>query len=253
MKKLTMVSFILIALYLAFHFFTLEKDLPAWQTAKPELRDIVQSVQAGGVMEAKEQVDVGAQVTGQVVKLHVSEGEKVSKGQLLAEIDPTIARNKLKTAESNLAKARAVLEKARATLRLNTLTLKRTNELYTSGALSSSDKEKAEADYAVSRADVDDVKTDIVNAEVGVEIARSELGYNMISAPVSGTVVSIISKEGQTLVSTQTVPVLLRLGSLEQMTVKTRISEADVVKLKTGLPVKFSLIGQPGKAFHARP
>ncbi len=67
---------------------------------------------------------------------------------------------------------------------------------------------------------------------------------------MDGTVVSIVTRQGQTLAASQTVPTLLKLANLETMTVKAQISEADVTRVKAGMPVYFTLMGDPDTRYH---
>ena len=91
--------------------------------------DIAQTVLASGVLQAVEQVDVGAQVSGQVTKLAVEAGDRVKKGDLLAEIDPLIAQNNLKTAEAELASNRAQLKIKQAQLKQYQLAWQRQSQM----------------------------------------------------------------------------------------------------------------------------
>lgn len=224
---------------------------PDYLTARVQRQDIEQSVQASGVLQAREQVDVGAQVNGQVVRLLVDEGQQVKKGALLAEIDPTVAQNKLKKAEADLARARADLRMKQALLRQETLALKRQRAMIRDEATSRADLEQAEAKQATSEADVANARTAITSAEIEVATARTELGYNRIVAPMDGTVLSLVTRLGQTLVSSQVVPTLLKLADLDTMTIKAQISEADVIRIHAGMPVYFTLIGDPDTRYDA--
>ncbi|MNF73963.1 Macrolide export protein MacA [compost metagenome] len=117
-------------------------------------------------------------------------------------------------------------------------------------ASSRADLESAEAQLAVTRAELQSAQADIDNALIKVERTKTELGYNRIQAPMDGTVVSIVTRQGQTLAASQTVPTLLKLANLDTMTVKAQISEADVTKVRAGMPVYFTLIGDPDRRYH---
>ena len=112
-------------------------------------------------------------------------------------------------------------------------------------ASSRADLESAEALLAVTRAELQNSQANIDNAPIKVDRAKTELGYTKILAPMDGTVISIVTRQGQTLAASQTVPTVLKLANLETMTVKAQISEADVTKVKAGMPVYFTLIGDP--------
>ncbi|MFQ2093372.1 efflux RND transporter periplasmic adaptor subunit [Aeromonas taiwanensis] len=220
-------------------------------TATVTRQDVEQTVLASGVLQALEQVDVGAQVSGQVTKLAVEAGQQVKQGDLLAEIDPLIAQNNLKTAEAELASRRAQLKIKQAQLKQNELAWRRQLQMFKQEASSRADLESAEAQLAVTRAELQSAQADIDSALIKVERAKTELGYNRILAPMDGTVVSIVTRQGQTLAASQTVPTLLKLANLDTMTVKAQISEADITKVRAGMPVYFTLIGDPDTRYHA--
>ncbi|WP_324042925.1 efflux RND transporter periplasmic adaptor subunit [Aeromonas dhakensis] len=219
-------------------------------TAEVTRQDVEQTVLASGVLQAIEQVDVGAQVSGQVTYLAVEAGQKVKQGDLLAEIDPLIAQNNLKTAEADLASRRAQLKIKQAQLKQNELSWRRQQQMFRQEASSRADLESAEAQLAVTRAELQGALAEVDNAQIKVERAKTELGYNRIQAPMNGTVVSIVTRQGQTLAASQTVPTLLKLANLETMTVKAQISEADVTRVKAGMPVYFTLMGDPDTRYH---
>ncbi|MDM5084297.1 efflux RND transporter periplasmic adaptor subunit [Aeromonas rivipollensis] len=219
-------------------------------TATVTRQDVEQTVLASGVLQAIEQVDVGAQVSGQVTYLAVEAGQQVKQGDLLAEIDPLIAQNNLKTAEAELASRRAQLKIKQAQLKQNELAWRRQQQMFRQEASSRADLESAEAQLAVTRAELQSAQADIDNALIKVERTKTELGYNRIQAPMDGTVVSIVTRQGQTLAASQTVPTLLKLANLDTMTVKAQISEADVTKVRAGMPVYFTLIGDPDRRYH---
>ncbi|NEX80999.1 efflux RND transporter periplasmic adaptor subunit [Aeromonas rivipollensis] len=219
-------------------------------TATVTRQDVEQTVLASGVLQAIEQVDVGAQVSGQVTYLAVEAGQQVKQGDLLAEIDPLIAQNNLKTAEAELANRRAQLKIKQAQLKQNELAWRRQQQMFRQEASSRADLESAEAQLAVTRAELQSAQADIDNALIKVERTKTELGYNRIQAPMDGTVVSIVTRQGQTLAASQTVPTLLKLANLDTMTVKAQISEADVTKVRAGMPVYFTLIGDPDRRYH---
>ena len=230
----------------------------AWPNTTPDpvlsapvtRQDVEQTVLASGVLQAIEQVDVGAQVSGQVTYLAVEAGQSVKQGDLLAEIDPLIAQNNLKTAEADLASRRAQLKIKQAQLKQNELAWRRQQQMFRQEASSRADLESAEAQLAVTRAELQSAQADIDNALIKVERTKTELGYNRIQAPMDGTVVSIVTRQGQTLAASQTVPTLLKLANLDTMTVKAQISEADVTKVRAGMPVYFTLIGDPDRRYH---
>lgn len=211
--------------------------------------DIEKVVLVTGVLKPAVQVNVGAQVNGQLRKLYVRQGDKVKKGQLLAEIDPTIQESDLNNAHAQLASAKAQKLSAQATLLRYRQELNRQRMMMRDGSGVRSEFEQAQAQYdsQVQQIAVSDAQ--IVQAEMAVKSAQANLSYTRIVAPIDGEVLGIVTREGQTIVSSQTAPTILVLANLDTMQVQTRISEADVQKIRPGQPLRFYVIANPEKRY----
>lgn len=221
-------------------------------TAVVERRDLEQSVLADGTLEAKKQVSVGAQVSGQIKAIHVALGQQVKQGDLLVEIDDLTQQNSLKDAEAQQRNIQAQLESKQATLRNAQLTFERQQRILDKGLGSRSDFDSAKATLDETRATIRALDAQLVQAKVAADTARVNLGYTRITAPLSGTVVAIPVEEGQTVNAAQSTPTLLKIAQLETMTIKAQISEADVVKTRAGMPVYFTILGAPQSRFDAQ-
>ncbi|BBO90213.1 macrolide transporter subunit MacA [Desulfosarcina ovata] len=220
-------------------------EQPVYVTVPAEKRDIQETVSATGVLNAFQQVDVGAQVSGQLQSLKVALGEHVKKGQLLAVIDPSVKQNDLKDAEAELKNIEAQRRAKAALLEQYELAYRRQQTLSRGDAGAEADLESAAASLASTRAEIAALDAQITQAKISVDTARTNLGYTQIVAPMDGVVVAVETDEGQTLVSTQSAPTILILANLDTMTVKTLISEADVIRVKAGMPVYFHVLGDP--------
>lgn len=216
---------------------------PELITAQVARMDLEESVLASGVVHAQNTVEVGAQVSGQLQHLHVALGERVGKGRLLAEIDPQRQRNTLEKAQAGLANVQAQKRAKDALLRQYHLELTRQQRMRGRDASAQADLESAEAQVATARAEIAALEAQIVQARTEVDTAQVDLGYTRISAPLDGVVVDIETKEGQTIISAQTVPTILTLAVLDTITVKAEISEADVTKVRPGQEVYFTTLG----------
>lgn len=214
--------------------------------------DIEKVVLAGGIIKPAVQVSVGAQVSGQLRKLYVREGDRVQKGQLLAEIDPTLQRSELRNATAQLDSARAQKVASEATLVQYRKALEREQAMQRDGAGVASDLEQAQAQYAAQVQQIAVNKAQIVQAEMTVQTANANLGYTRILAPLAGEVLGIVTREGQTIVSSQIAPTILVLADLDRMLVQTRISEADIQKIRPGLPLWFYVIANPDKRYESQ-
>ncbi|MFO6298753.1 efflux RND transporter periplasmic adaptor subunit [Rahnella selenatireducens] len=207
--------------------------------------DIEKTVLATGILKPSVQVNVGAQVNGQLKKLYVRAGDKVTKGQLLAEIDPTLQQSELRKSEAELESAVAQKQASLFTLKQYQLELKRQRKMDSEGSGIRSTLEQAQAKVDTQVAQVKVNEAQIVQAQMSLETAKANLGYTRILAPVDGQVLGIVTKEGQTVVSSQTAPTILVLANVDTMTVQTRISETDILKVHAGQPLWFYVVADP--------
>lgn len=214
--------------------------------------DIEKNVMATGSLKPSLQVNVGAQVNGQLTKLYVKQGDRVKRGQLLAEIDPTLQQNALRKSEAELQSAQAQKQAAQALSRQYLLEFQRQQTLAEEGSGIKSALEKAQAQYDSQLAQVRVNEAQIVQSQMALETAKANLGFTRIMAPIDGEVLGIVTKEGQTIVSSQTVPTILVLANVDTMTVHTRISETDILKVSVGQPLWFYVVANPDRRYESR-
>lgn len=224
----------------------------AFATAPVTVGDVEQTVLATGTLEPINLVSVGAQVSGQVTSLKVELGQQVKRGDLIAEIDSQPQQNALRTAQAQVDNARAQRLQAEATLTETTLAFDRQKQMLAADATSRADYETARAALKTAQGQLAALDAQIAQATVSVETAKVNLGYTRIVAPMDGTIVAIVTQEGQTVNANQAAPTIVKLGQLETMTVKAEISEADVVKVRPGQDVYFTILGQPDKRRYAK-
>lgn len=218
----------------------------AYQTVAVERRDIESSVTAIGMLQPRRYVDVGAQVSGQINRLHVQPGAKVEKGDLLVEIDPSVQQATVDAGRAQLAGLRAQLADQQAQHRLADRQYARQRQMAREGATRLEDLQVAEAALASATAKIDYLKAQIVQMQATLKADEARLGYTRIYAPMAGTVVSVDAREGQTLNATYQTPNVLRIADLSGMTVWTDVSEADIRRVKPGMPVYFTTLGGQG-------
>jgi macrolide-specific efflux system membrane fusion protein len=221
-------------------------------TASATRFDLEDSVLATGILKAFKTVAVGAQVNGQLKTLHVALGDKVKKGQLLAEIDPVLPQNTLKDAEAQVDNLQAQKRSKQALLKQYELACQRQSRMNAKDAGSKADLEVAQAQLESTRHDISSLEAQIRKAIIAVDTARANLGYTRIHAPIDGTVISIDTEEGQTVVSNQSATTILTLATLDTMTIKAKISEADVTRVKPGLPTYFTLLGDSDTRYYGK-
>ncbi len=200
-------------------------------------------VTAQGKLEAKQYVDVGTQVSGQLKAIHVDIGDTVTKGQLLAEIDPRVYQAQVEAGEAHLNSLRAQLNQQKAAAVLAEQNLKRNQNLITVNAVSQQALQETESQASVARAQVESIAAQIQETESNLKASRTNLSYTKIYAPMAGTVTTLPTKEGQTLNANQTAPIVLQVANLDVMTVRAQVAEADVSSLKENMPAYFTTLG----------
>lgn len=205
--------------------------------------DVETSVLATGLLKPSSLVAVGAQVSGRVETLAVGIGDPVKTGDLIAQIDPVPRQNALRTARANLAEVEAERREADATLDQQRRLLDRRR--VAGAGVTQTDRDSAEADVAITEARIAALDARIESAKVAVEDAEVDLGYTRITAPQDGTILAVVTQQGQTVNATQTTPTIVVMGDLSTMSIEAGISEADVVNVHPGQEVWFTILGQP--------
>ncbi|MFG1396952.1 efflux RND transporter periplasmic adaptor subunit [Roseixanthobacter pseudopolyaromaticivorans] len=214
--------------------------------------DIEQTVTALATIKPKTYVDVGTQVSGQLRKVMVAIGDSVEKGQLLAQIDPTVYQTKVLGDQAQLDNLKAQLAQQRAQLDLDKLRDDRASRLLVAKAGSQDTADAAAATVRMGEAKIAALEAQIRQTQATLDGDVANLGYTKIFAPMSGTVVSITSVEGQTLNANQTAPIILRVADLDTMQVWAQVAEADIPKVKVGMAVYFTTLGMPERRFTAK-
>ncbi|WP_099061649.1 efflux RND transporter periplasmic adaptor subunit [Serratia sp. BW106] len=220
-------------------------------TVPARLGDIENAVLATGKLDAIERVNVGAQVSGQVKSLKVKLGDRVTKGQPIADIDDLPQRNDLRNAEAALNVAKADLQAKQALLKQAESRFKRQKRMLSDEAGSREDFEAAEATLAATRAELIALNARIVQAQIEVDKKKVDLSYTRILAPMDGIVIAVITQQGQTVNANQSAPTIVKLAQLDVMTIKAQISEADITRVSQGQKAYFTIFSEPDKRYDA--
>ncbi len=210
------------------------------QVQKGDIEDLVT---ATGTLQPRDYVDVGAQVTGQIEKLYVDVGDEVKEGDKLASIDATQSQARvdadiasLKSSKTNLENQKNNLEKAKRDFQRQQNLLKEDATTQQAFLDAGTALQAAQNAIFTSQAQID-------QQEANMRVEVQNLKYTTIIAPISGTVMSLSVKQGQTINASQSAPTVLRIANLGTMTVQSDVSEADVTKLYKGIPVYFTTLG----------
>ena len=225
---------------------------PGYVTQTVAVGTLEKVVTALGSVQPKDYVDVGTQVSGQLRELHVQIGDTVQKGQLLAEVDPTVYATRVAAETASLRDLQAQRARQVSVLQLAEVQKKRTRELLALSAASQDAVDMADAAAAQARATLESLAAQIDKAQSTLAGDEANLGYTKIYAPMDGVVVSQPVFKGQTVNSAQQAPTLMRVANLDVMTVNAQVAEADVPQLKPGMPVYFTTLGHAERRYQSR-
>lgn len=231
-------------------FYGTKNVLETYQVAEVQRGDIQDLVTATGTVQPLEYVDVGAQVSGQLKKLHIEVGSVVKEGDLLAEIDPTVLRATVDARRAGLRNQIASKKNQEAQLALANLQYQRQKNLMAADATTRETLQTAEATLRSAQAQTEAIQAQIEQTQSTLRADEANLNYAKIYAPMAGTVVSLTARQGQTLNANQSAPTILRVADLSTMTVQTQVSEAEVGKLRKGMEVYFTTLGSQGRRWY---
>lgn len=225
---------------------------PPPPSGEARLADITQTVQAAGILQPRLKVDVGAQVSGQVQKLHVELGQQVRKGDLLVSLDPELARSDVTQSEAALAQQAALIDSRQVDLALLQRETQRQHRLLAGEATAAVEAERAETDLAKLQAELRGAQAQLKRLQAELDNRRLRLGYTSIRAPMDGTVVNLPVQEGQTIIAVQITPVMVTLANMDEITVRARVPEADISNVRTGQVARFVTLAGEAQRYEGR-
>jgi HlyD family secretion protein len=221
------------------YWFAPAQNAVSYTTVKVERGDVVQLAQANGTINPVSVINVGTQISGVVKTINADFNQIVEQGQLLAELDTRVL-------EAALAQSRAQLRKARAAAALAKVTYERRKALVEEGAAS-----KADVDAAAQQLEA--TAGDEAIAEAAVKRDETNLGFAVITAPVSGVILSRDVDVGQTVAASFQTPTLFKIApSLKNMQIDTNLSESDAGSIKDGQKAAFTVDAFPRRTFEGK-
>jgi len=228
-------------------------DQPAYVTETVNRGDLETSITATGNVKALNTVEVGTEVSGKILALHADYNDPVTKGQLLAEIDPEQLQAAEAQAKAQVLAARASVREARASLAEARLDAERSKDLAKKGLLSNKDLESAVAKAERADASLASAKASSTLAEASYDAARSRLGKTEIRSPINGSVLSRAVEVGQTLNAGMQTPVLFTIAEdLRRMRISSRVDEADIGSVAVGQDASFTVDAYPENKFTSK-
>lgn len=228
--------------------------------------EVVRRVTASGKLRALNTIKVGAEVSGQITKVYVDFNSPVTKGQVLAEIDPTRVRARVQQARAQVASAQASLAQAEASMSRTAADIgtqereyARRQALAKSGFISKAGLDTAANSLAAARAGVRTAnaqaaaaRAQIAQATAELSSAELDLSRTTIIAPASGVVINKLVEPGATVAASFQTPQLFEIAAdTTHMQVEASVDEADIGQVKEGQPVRFTVDSYPGETFVA--
>ncbi|AMO94494.1 efflux transporter, RND family, MFP subunit [Collimonas fungivorans] len=217
------------------------------QTETVRRGDIEQAVFANGKLQLHKYSDVVAQASGQIKDVLVSVGDDVKAGKMVVEITPTLPSARLESNRAQLARLQAELADQRAQLDFAELQYKRQTQLKAENATREESFESSRMSMYSAAARVEAINAQIRQTESTMKDDEETRSHTQVTAPISGTVVSVAARPGQAIGPGQTVAPLLRIADLSRLTVQARVAEIDVPLLRKGMTAYFTTPGYPGK------
>jgi HlyD family secretion protein len=224
-----------------------------YQTQKVERGDLRVSVTATGTLKARSTVEVGAEITGRVLQVHVNFNDKVTRGQVLAEIDTETYEARVEEARAQLTAANASLKNARATENESKLKLDRGKPMLAQGVLSQQDFEALQANYERAKSQVVSSGAQVTLAQASLKVAQTNLSKAVIRSPIDGVVLNRAVEPGQTVTSGLQTPVLFVLAAdLGELQLNVQVDEADVGAVREGQAATFTVDAYSKQTFTSK-
>jgi HlyD family secretion protein len=270
----------LIAIVVGFTVWQSHKGVVEVQTGKVARLDLASTVTASGEIKPKTYANVGANAFGKIIKIYVKEGDKVKKGQLLAQIENVQPESDVQASKASVDASQkdyiaaqaavntnmADLERAKADEEMKRLDYQRAQELYKAALIPKSDYETRKAAYETSAAGLAQAKARIAQSQAQLESSKGHINQNVATlrrasdalskttylAPFDGVVTNLPVREGETVVvGIQNSPgsTLMTVADMSVITAEVQVDETDIVNVKLGQPAEVSIDAIPKKKF----
>ena len=231
------------------HYVT-KPSVPPFRTTEVKRGDIADLVEASGPINPVNTTQVGALVSGEILKIYVDYNSEVKKGDLMAVIDQTQILAALEEARASLSSAKESLSSAQKAYELAKRNYERYQVLYQKNYVSKVDLEGYELSYVNAKSALNAAQASVVRAQSNVDSAEKNLSNTKIVSPIDGVVLTRKVSEGQTITAGFSTPELFVVAQdMTKMQIEAKVSEADIVKIKPGQHVSFTLDGYVGEKF----
>jgi len=223
---------------------------PQLVTAAVSRGNVVETVEATGTLEAVTTVQVGTQVSGTIKELRADFNSRVKKGQVIAELDPSLFQTQVDQARATLVRLQAEVEHARVQVDDTRVKLNRARELSARQLIPATDLETAEANANAATAALKAAEAQVTQARASLNQNDVNLEHTIIKAPIDGIVISRNVDVGQTVAASMQAPTLFIIANdLTEMRVNAKVDESDIGRIRPGQPVTFRVDAYPNETF----
>ncbi len=214
-------------------------------------RTITQIVTATGKIQSETQVDISAEVSGEIISLPFKEGDHVSQGDLVLKIIPDVYYLQLQQQQAGVNVQRRNLESQEVTLKRYELELNRIKTLYDKGLATQSELDIAQSNVDQTLAQMNTTRAQINQQQAGVNSVRYDISKTTIYAPISGTVTTLNNEPGEKVLGTisNQGSMIMTISDLEKMECQVEVSETDVAKVSIGDTARIEIDAFPNKKF----
>ena len=225
-------------------------EAPTLNTAEVTEGDVIATVEASGTLEAVTTIEVGTQVSGTIKTLGADFNSKVRKGQVVAELDPSLFETQVAQERATVARLKAEVERVKVQAADARVKLGRARELSEKDLIARSDLDAANSTADAADASVQSAEAQLVQAQASLNQAQVNSSHTIIRAPIDGVVISRNVNVGQTVAASMQAPTLFIIArNLTEMRVNASVDESDIGKIQMQQPVRFRVDAYPNETF----
>ena len=222
------------------------------QVEPVQKRNIVQTVTATGKVQSEIQVDISAEVSGEIVALPFKEGDEVTQGAMVVKIKPDVFMPQLQQQQAGVNVQQRNLESQEVTLRKFELEYDRIKQLYDKGLSTQSELDLAKSNVDQTLAQMNTIKAQINQQQAAVNSVRYDISKTTINSPISGTVTSLNNEPGEKVLGTisNQGSNIMTISDLSKMECQVEVGETDVAKVNVGDTARVEIDAFPDKKFN---
>ncbi len=243
---------ILGAAIVAMQWLSADRETVSYRTVEAIRGDLTIRVTATGTLQPVNQVEVGSELSGTLARVHVDYNDRVTRGQVIAELDTVRLEAQVFQSRASLASAEARREEARATVIETEARFRRCDQLAVRQLCSQEELDTLRAAQSRAKAGAMSAEAEVAVARATLEAIETDLAKTRIRSPVDGVVLKREVETGQTVAASLQTPVLFVLAEdLTRMRLHVFVDEADIGQVREGQTGTFTVDAWPGRRFPA--